>query len=208
MDALYYAYLNEYPDSIILPLRAAGYETMVFIGLEGSSMNMNTAYPKMGFQKLFFASEIAQGGYPRRSDMFMRHIPDADVFAFAVEHRPQDAAFLHFLVTLTMHGGSSVRMTEDFADHEYYDALHYFDKALAGYLDALDAGSVVIVYGDHQSYNGPERTGQVPFIVYIKGEELLFPVQDTVFTRCELSHYLKKLFLTAASGTPDKSPQK
>jgi phosphoglycerol transferase MdoB-like AlkP superfamily enzyme len=102
---------------------------------------------------------------------------------------------------MTMHGGSRTSLTEDFADIEYYDTLNYFDKALAGYLDALEDGSVVIVYGDHQSYNGPDRTGQVPFIVYIKGNEYSFHVQDTVFTRCELSHYLRKLFLEVGAAS-------
>jgi hypothetical protein len=145
---------------------------------------------------LFFAPEIEQAGYPRRSDMFMKHIPDADVFAFAASQMPQDASFLHFIITITMHGGSMVRMTEDFADNEYYDALNYFDKALANYLNALEDGSIIIIYGDHQSYNGPIRTGHVPFIVYVKGEEHFFPVSNTVFSRCELSHYLRRLFFT------------
>lgn len=197
---LYYMHIPSYPDSIIKILRGKGYEASVFHGLKGEYMSLRGIYPKLGFNHLFFREELARAGYAIREDTTMKQIPDADLFKFALQKARGKAPFVHFIITITMHGGNPP-LSKRFAAPGYINDVAYYDDALAAYIQNLPRGCTVFIYGDHQSYNGPKRNRVVPFLIYQNDRDLSalqaqIPAK-TVFNRCEISHYLKQLFNSA-----------
>ena len=198
--ALYYMHIPSYPDSIIKILRDKGYEASVIHGLKGEYMGLRSVYPKLGFNHLFFREELAQAGYKIREDTTMKQIPDADLFKFALQKAKEKAPFVHFIITITMHGGNPP-LSARFPAAGYINDVAYYDDALAAYIQNLPQGCTVFIYGDHQSYDGPKRTRTVPFLIYQNDKDLSalqaqIPAK-TVFTRCEISHYLKQLLNSA-----------
>ncbi len=196
-NVIYYSYIAAYPDSLINLLRGKGYEASVFRGLRGEYMGLRDVYPRLGFNHLYFAEELAEAGLPKRSDMFMDQVPDAELFKFALQKAQKPGPFVHFIITITMHGGNPP-MSGRFAEAGYTGDCAYYDEALAGYINNLPADCTVFIYGDHQSYNGANRNMTVPFIIYQTGRDMSAlqsqtPAQ-TVFSRCEISNYLRRLF--------------
>lgn len=198
--ALYYFYIPTYPDSLIKLLSDKGYTTSVFHGLRGEYMSLRSIYPRLGFTHLYFKEELEQAGYAAREDMAMKQIPDADLFKFALQKTADKPPFVHFIITITMHGGNP-RLSDRFNSPGYINDTAYYDDALAAYIQNLPPGCTVFIYGDHQSYNGPKRNKTVPFLIYQNNRDLSvlqpqIPAQ-TIFSRCEISHYLKELFTSA-----------
>jgi len=195
-EVLYYEYLMDFPDSLVLFLQRQGFETAVFHGLHGRYMSLRRIYRLMGFSRLYFKEELEKLGYKERPELFMDQIPDGPLLDFAAtQARAAPGPFLHFIITITMHGHAPAEFSEGFSGHPYWNALSYFDAALGRYVEALETGDSLILYGDHQSYNGPKRTGTVPFLIYTKGKHLNHELPTpVVYTRCEMSHYLRALF--------------
>ena len=195
-QVLYYTYLVDFPDSVMWTLQRHGYATAVFHGLTGRYMSLRQVYPRMGFSKLYFREELQSAGYKIYPDLFMGQVPDGPLLEFAAAHaRAAFGPFLHFIITVTMHENPPPEFVGAFPGHAYWNVLSYFDKALGDYVEGLEAGETVILYGDHQSYNGPERSGTVPFLIYTHGENLSRPLPSpAVYSRCEVSHYLRALF--------------
>ena len=196
-NVIYYSYIVSYPDSIIKLLRDKGYATSIFHGLQGNYMDLRSAYRREGFDHLFFKEELIDAGVDARPDMFMKQIPDADLFAFALQKTHTPRPFVHFIITITMHGGNPP-MSSRFTGSGYTGDSAYYDQALSEYIQNLPKGCTVFIYGDHQSYSGPKRDGTVPFLIYQNNRNLSelqtkIPAQ-TVFSRCEISLYLRKLF--------------
>lgn len=194
-DILYYLHINKFPDSILQEYVQRGYTTSVFHGLYGSYMNLRNSYANMGVRNLFFAEEIAdEGGLPRH-DLFMRQIPDGDLFHFVAKKR-ENGPRVDMVITITMHD-DSVKMSKSFhGPASYFDTVRYFDDGLRHFISTLSDDDLVILYGDHESYNGKSKTHQVPFIVYCKGKDFSQYAgshEDDVYTRCELSLYLRRL---------------
>lgn len=100
------------------------------------------------------------------------------------------------VITITMHD-DSVKMSKSFhGPASYFDTVRYFDDSLRHFISTLSDDDLVILYGDHESYNGKSKTHQVPFIVYCKGKDFSQYAgshEDDVYTRCELSLYLRRL---------------
>lgn len=204
-DILYYAHIINYPHSLPLVCRQAGLNTSVFHGLQGKYMNLETAYRRMGFNHLYFADELEKKGFQRNLQFFMRHIPDEALLQAAAQHLDSDEPFFHFIITLTMHGEESILMPEQSESPGYYDTVRYFDAALSRYVKALSPGTLLVIYGDHQSYSGPVRNGSVPFIVHKKGSSLAaVNKQERIYTRCEMFSYLKRMILHAVKNHPSK----
>ena len=196
-NVIYYSYIATYPDSLISLLRGKGYEASVFHGLRGEYMGLRDVYPRLGFNHLFFAEELIKAGLSGQPDMFMDQVPDADLFKFALQRATGPGPFVHFIITITMHGGNPP-MSGRFPEAGYAGDCAYYDEALAGYINNLPEDCTVFIYGDHQSYNGANRNMTVPFIIYQKGRDLSalqsqIPAQ-TIFSRCEISNYLRRLF--------------
>jgi phosphoglycerol transferase MdoB-like AlkP superfamily enzyme len=206
-EVLYYAYLTEFPDSLILLLKRHGYETAVFHGVNGRYMSLRRAYAQMGFSKHYFKEELIKIGYQANPLLFMEQVPDGPLLDFAAGHARSPGPFLHFIITITMHANAPPEFSGGFSSHSYFNALSYFDAALGRYLEALEEGDSVIVYGDHQSYGGPERSGTVPFLIYTKGKPLASTLPaKVVYSRCEMSHYLRALFEASCCGASPQPP--
>jgi hypothetical protein len=193
---LYFEYLNKYSDSIALPLKSAGYETSLVHGVAGAYMNRRYAYPKMGFDSNFFFEQIKEQGYQVTPGLFEYNIADYDLMKFAADYAKGKDRYLHFLITVTMHASVEAKTPAYEKWDGYWRSVNYFDEGLGLYIKSLPEGSTVILYGDHQSYHGPEKNDLVPFLVYIKGQNLskLKTPPGMVYTRCELSHYLRRIF--------------
>lgn len=200
-DILYYAHIINYPDSLPMLCRQKGLNTSVFHGLQGKYMNLETAYQRMGFKHLYFADVLEERGFQRNLQFFMSHIPDAALLQAAAQHVDSDEPFFHFIITLTMHGEESLLMPGQSKKPGYYDTVRYFDNALSRYVAALPLGTLLIIYGDHQSYSGPVRSGSVPFIVHKKGSHLdTESKQMRIYTRCEMFYYLRRMILHAVEN--------
>ena len=195
-EVFYYAYLVSFPDSVIWPLQRRGYATTVFHGGIGKYMSLRRVYPLMGFSNLYFKEELKEAGLEEYPLLFMEQIPDGPLLDYAALHaRAATGPFLHFIITLTMHAEAPPEFAEGFPGKTYLNSLNYFDVALGRYWEAMREGDTVILYGDHQSYNGPQRSGTVPFLIYTKGKQLSREVPaGVVYSRCEISHYLRALF--------------
>ena len=192
---LYYEYITSYSDSIMLPLKAAGFETAFIHGVNGNYMNRANVYPKLGFDQVYFFEQLKDSGCNVTPGLFEYNVADVDLMRFAAGHASQKDNYLHFMITVTMHASVPPKSAEYEDWHGYYRSVNYFDEGLGEYLDSLPEGSTVILYGDHQSYHGPDKNEIVPFLVYVKGQDLSlgYPV-SSVYTRCEVSHYLRKIF--------------
>jgi phosphoglycerol transferase MdoB-like AlkP superfamily enzyme len=194
---LYFEYLNKYNNSIILPFKYAGYETSLIHGVTSSYMNRRYAYPKMGFDSNFFFEQIQDRGYQVTPGLFEYNIADYDLMKFAADYAKDKDYYLHFIITVTMHASVEAKTPAYEKWDGYWRSVNYFDEGLGLYLKSLPEGSTVILYGDHQSYHGPEKNDLVPFLIYIKGRNLskLKTPPGMVYTRCELSHYLRRIFI-------------
>lgn len=211
-NVIYYGYIKEYPDSVAHILADKGYRPAVLHGLPGRLFNLREAYAAQGFKDMFFKEELIKAGYAP-SRMIMEHIPDAELFAFAAERDARldpDAPRAEFLITMSSHvpfmdplpafksaGGPFSR---------YISSMHYFDEHFAAYYAGLPAGTLLILWGDHGSdVEYPEPYGpnsrHVPFIVHVKGNEAWLEgragARPGVYTLCELSYYIRKIFKAA-----------
>jgi phosphoglycerol transferase MdoB-like AlkP superfamily enzyme len=150
----------------------------------------------MGFSDNFFFEQIKEQGYKVTSGMFDYNIADYNLMEFAADYAKDKNFYLYFIITVTMHGSVEAKAPAYQAWDGYWRSVNYFDEGLGHYLNSLPDGSTVILYGDHQSYHGPEKNDLVPFMIYIKGQNLsrLKIPGNMVYTRCELSHYLQRLF--------------
>ena len=119
------------------------------------------------------------------------------MFRFNKKYCLAAAPFVHFIITITMHGGNPP-ISGRFVRSGYASDSAYYDQALSEYIQNLPEGCTVFIYGDHQSYSGPNRDGTVPFLIYQNNRDLselqTKIAGQTVFSRCEISLYLRKLF--------------
>ena len=194
LDFLYYAYVPSFPDSIILPFKEAGYETSVIHGLEGAYMNLQNVYPKQGFDELFFREQLIEAGYISNPDLFMQQVADEELFACAADLAKNKNNYFHFIITISTHEYDAQLAAGNKNWPAYYQMIHYTDQALGRYLDSLPQGATVIIYGDHQSYFNAQRDRTVPFLIYVKGHDLAAGGSEKIFTRCQISHYLRAVF--------------
>ena len=212
-NVIYYTYIKNYPDSVVHSLAEKGYAPGIFHGLEGRLFNLREAYAAQGFASFSFKEEMLAEGY-KPGPYIMEHMMDADLFAAAAKALPNDGPFAQFIITMSSHipfmeslprfqaaGGTFAR---------YVSSLHYTDACLASYYEALPAGTLVLVWGDHGSdvdYPAayPPNERQVPFIAHVKGDTAWLddlgrsgpgdprPASPRIYRLCELGHYLRRI---------------
>jgi hypothetical protein len=200
MQVLYFAKVHTYPDSILALMRKAGWHTAFIHGVQGNYMNRRDTYPRLGAEQAYFREELEKAGFPGRSDLFLRHIPDADLLRFAATQIYGKSKIFQFIVTTTMHGACPP-MSDFNGNSLYSNLLHYFDNGLKQYVDSLEDGAMVIIYGDHSAYDNAYYSGEVPFMVYVKGRNISFPgLNSEIYSRSEMSHYLRRLFHLPPAG--------
>lgn len=200
---VFYGFVNTYPDSFAKFFTKKGIPTYTYIGFSGNSTYVRSSYAKMGAQKNYFLEELQKEGFkpdPRTGALGLPpHVDDRDLFSFAAASLPHDK-FFSVLITMNMHDPKNAAVTSDLAGEEFAASLAVIretDEALKILLDALPKGTTVLVIGDHTSYHGP-RSKFVPCVIYKKGANLAelekdIP-RDTIWTRCEISQYARRLF--------------
>ncbi len=193
-----YDFVRDFSGNIVEKLVQKGYATRMFHNVYGPFMNLNTVYPLIGFQKMHFAEEMGKAGYTHIKEWYAKIYSDEDLFDYIMTKVPKaDAKSLDFIITISMHEPDyTAHNTRPFTGNAfaaYYKSCLDTDNAIAKYYNTLSDGTTVIIYGDHRSYFG-EPTPFIPFIVHKKGTPTPYLDKDTVYTRTDMSHYLRTLF--------------
>lgn len=197
----YYQYLPSFKRSIVEPLKKNDFRTVAVHGLQKEYMNLGKAYTKLGFGELYFRDKLEDAGYMRNANLFMQHVPDADVLNYASQDLINNINHpsLHLIITVSMHGENEKRFRTHQNWPAHLDAVNYFDEGLGNFVKTLPEDALLIIYGDHNSYGNFSKTKTVPLIIYQKGKALKTPEGNwPVFTRCEISDYLRRIFLDCA----------
>ena len=193
---LQYQNVIYFPDSIIQNFSQRDLVTEVWHGVTGKYMELRDAYQRMGFSRLHFKEEFESYGVKSQDIGFKGIVTDADMFNY-IEGRIPDNPFFWFVITMTMHMQDYQPALPQFAHAPlggFYSECYRTDEALQAFFAALPEGTTFIVYGDHKPYFGTPAP-YVPFLVAVKGRQLVSPVgSEPIFTRCEVSHYLRRLF--------------
>jgi phosphoglycerol transferase MdoB-like AlkP superfamily enzyme len=177
--------IEKFPYSLTLPeiARQHGFQCIAMHGNTGSFFNRRFAYQKMGFSEIFFAEELHKLG----CQIPHGGVLDEDLFRLSAEWmRQAEEPTMHFLITLTSHGPFNRLKPEQrelFPQpankaEAYLGCMRYVDRALEKYVNALPDGTVVVIYGDHESgvegFQSTPRASkeQVPWLIHRKGEDL------------------------------------
>ena len=203
-DRLHYQNTAFFPDSIVRLFAERGLNTSVWHGVTGDYMSLRNAYTSMGFATLQFKEELAQQGLTVLPLDFGGIIADTDLLGYVGKQLPQQP-FFAFIITMTMHGPNYAPALPAFAASphaNFYSECFKTDTALRTFYASLPAGTTLILYGDHRSYFG-EPSPFTPFFIAVKGQNLACDTSHIpLLDRCEMSHYLRKLFALPAPTCP------
>lgn len=201
---LQYQNVTFFPDSIIQKFSQRGLAPEVWHGVTGNYMELRDAYQRMGFSHLHFKEQLEKYGIKPIDIGFNGVVTDADLFSY-IEKRIPDRPFFWFIITMTMHMQDYQPALPQFAHAPlsgFYSECYRTDEALQTFYAALPEGTTFIVYGDHRPYYG-NPAPYVPFLVAVKGRKLASPEgSEPIFTRCEVSHYLRSLFSLPPTSLP------
>ncbi|MFN8653190.1 MAG: LTA synthase family protein [Gemmatimonadales bacterium] len=177
-----------YAGSLIQRLRELGFATTSVHGVSGEFFSRRPAFEKMGFDRLIFREEFERMA---AAPVAGWSVPDDDLLQFAaMDFSAQSGRQFQLAITATSHipfhnydrtlarffpGSASIA-------ENYFDVIHYVDRAVGRYLDALPQETTVVLYGDHVSKVEHEGLGYrqamwggvglVPFIVLETGRDL------------------------------------
>lgn len=178
-------------------LAADGRQTVAMQAIRPDFWNLSTVYPRVGFQRYFakpdFAAPHGQVGLG---------LGDEDFLAGAAEKLDDVASPRHaFLVTLTSHHPYDWKAMprllplppelQGTVVGNYLVSLHYTDRALGAFVDALRASgaldrAVLVLYGDHRGL-GVERSDDVAKLAGVplerRAERLLLDRNVPLFIR-------------------------
>ncbi len=194
-----YDFVKDFSDNIVEKLVERGFSTRMFHNVYGPFMNLQTVYPLMGFQEMHFAEDMGKAGYAHIKEWYAKIYSDTDLFDYILTKVPKpDKKSLDFIITISMHEPDyTAHATAPFGENKYaayYRACLDTDEAIAKYYNSLKDGTTIMIWGDHRSYFG-EPTPFIPFIVHTKGESVPYMDTDTVYTRTDISHYMRRLLL-------------
>lgn len=206
-DIVHYEYEKDYPRSLIPHLTAGGRPVEVFHGLPAEYMNLKAAYKLQGFTRYHDIEVMRAAGVRPLDCWWAGVVRDSDLFDYAARKMPS-GPFVQFIITMSMHLPEYVHLvTKDrrFTSSPraaFLTLAHDTDAALKRYVEKLPSGTMLILWGDHRSY-APGNSGQVPFLVYTKGQRHHFDGRDLPgLTRCKMHYYLRRLL-----GCPAMAPQ-
>ncbi len=181
--------LARYPYCDTLPQVAGrrGYRTSAFHGNSGRFFSREQAFSRMGFDALWFLEEMRDTvGLPGS----LWGIRDDVVLTFSqslLSNSQRDGRKLHYIITLTSHQPFIYLESEqrtflpraDSIRDRYFDSMNFVDRKLSAYVDNLETGTLVIIFGDHRAMvdyrsakGGDERAEHVPLIIHRVGERL------------------------------------
>ncbi len=197
--------------------RRAGFRTEVFHGNRGTFFNRRMGFEKMCFGNVYFQSELIQHGLPQ-SDW---GVADHEVLKFAAERlKAARTPILQFLITLTTHSpwiytpqicGHSANLGHT-SRERLISAMRYLDDSLANFYDQLPEGTLLLIYGDHNSgipllgATSP-NLNHVPFILKQKGTRLARVDLENVknITMLDVASYVRNLFSVPCNGRADEA---
>ncbi len=177
-----------YNGSLIERLREMGFATTTIHGVSGEFFSRRPAYEEMGFDRLIFREEFEQSAAAPVSGW---SVPDDELLQFAaMDFSAQPGRQFQLAITATSHipfHNYDRRLAGFFPGstniaENYFDVIHYVDRAVGRFLEALPQETTVVLYGDHVSkvehdslgYRQAihEGVGLVPFMVLETGRDL------------------------------------
>ena len=177
-----------YGGSLIERLAEMGFATTAVHGVSGEFFSRRPAFDKMGFHRLIFREEFEDlAGAPVTGWA----VPDDELLQFAaMDFSAQTGRQFQLAITATSHipfhnyDRSLARFFPGSTDisESYFDVIHYVDRAVGRFLEALPQETTVVLYGDHVSrVENPalgyrqatwEGVGLVPFLLLETGRDL------------------------------------
>jgi lipoteichoic acid synthase len=146
----------DYPNSMLKPLTAKGYDVVAFHGNRGSYFNRTIAFKKMGFSSFY---DINSMGLKEKS----WGAPDGEVFQFVkTKLATQKSPFFYYIITMSSH--EPFNLTQPYFSTNVYDdikpeivknyfiAMTYVDeelKKLVDYVLKYNPNTYIFIYGDH-----------------------------------------------------------
>jgi phosphoglycerol transferase MdoB-like AlkP superfamily enzyme len=163
-----------------LPKKLTKFKSAAYHGCTGNFFSRRIPYMEMGFQKIYFLEDLEPFGFEKK---FMG-INDGDVFKFAINQlntNLNDNNFI-FIITLTSH--YDFMMTplkniypngqDDTLGKKYINSINYLDQCLLELYEKLPDDTVIILYGDHQSYTKYDGAveNEIPLMIFQKGNDI------------------------------------
>lgn len=185
-------------------LRENGYTSWVFHGYKKEFWNRERAYPNQGFQRFISEEDfhvVESVGFGITDEEFfkqsMEYLKELD----SIDNNP----FHAFMITLTSHTPfkmpdeyKSLNIREEHEDTilgDYLQSIHYADKALGQFFEALKEeglyeDTVLALYGDHFAITGLNDSGielmtdfldhpydidemfKIPLIIHVPGQDI------------------------------------
>ncbi len=193
-----------YGGSFVEHLRALGVVSAAIHGVTGEFFNRRRAYEEMPFEALLFREELLEQGVGA-GDFWA--IDDGLVLDATVAHVAKAPAPSFVLViTATSHIPFPLAAAdrvffpgENEANYAYFDSIHYVDRLIGNFVEALPPGTTVVIYGDHISkvenaelgYRQRLHQGEgcVPFLILESGADMHQHqrIPDELALSCELT---------------------
>ncbi|HLV61586.1 MAG TPA: LTA synthase family protein, partial [Fredinandcohnia sp.] len=218
-DVITYRLLH-YPYGETLPkiFRRAGYHTESIHGLYGHFFGRQPVFAgPMGFDAVLFEKELMEG-YGVRPGRW--GIEDREMLDVAARRLvAHEGKIFQFVITLTSHGPFDYLDPKDeelfpgatALRQRYLNSMRYVDRALQAFYERLPEGTLLVVYGDHESGTEPPRKDAagrrveiVPYLVHLKGARLRAAdptlAESGELEQLDLVTYVRRYALSLAGG--------
>src|SRR5690606_16469841 len=171
-----------YGDTLPKIFARAGYHTQSIHGLYGTFFDRRRVFEgPMGFDEVIFEEELLAHGLPRGK----WGLRDLDVLRYAGDRvRDAEGKLFQFVITLTSHGPFHFLKPEDEelfpgatrVRPRYLNSMRYVDRALREFYERLPEGTLLVIYGDHESATRPiarredgSKLEAVPYLIHHQG---------------------------------------
>ena len=146
----------DYPNSLIKPLIAAGYDAAAFHGNRGTYFNRTSAFKKMGFPVFYDIAEmgLAEEGWGASDGKVLDYVTTK----LATQKKP----FIYYIITMSSHEpftlaglyykNNAFASIKDETARNYFLSLSYVDRELKRFITHVRAtmpNTYIIMYGDH-----------------------------------------------------------
>ena len=156
----------------------SGFRTEVFHGNRGTFFNRRRGFSALGFDRVFFEEELQKNGLSQSE----WGIADHEVFEFAAERLAASSSpAFQLIITLTTHApwtftpevGGVGQPVPKSSRQRLINSMRYLDSSIETFYAKLPVGTVLVIYGDHNSgisldSDSPSRE-RVPLIISKKG---------------------------------------
>ena len=145
--------------SLPIQLKEEGYSTLAMHGYKPGFWNRSVIYKNLGFDEFYNKDNMEE------NELLGMGISDKDFFKQAIEKlKTQKQPYHAFLITLSSHfpydndkskySNFDVGKYKDTLLGDYFEAVHYTDEALGGFVEALQSSgmlddTILAIYGDH-----------------------------------------------------------